>query len=147
MVFMKVKFSIIFMKVRFSICFMQMKRFGSRLCEAGEGDCSRDSDCSGSLVSCSSSLFLFFSLVCCPFSLFLFFSQLWSLVASLFLFFGGLCLSQLASIFLQQERSLFIYLENSLKWTVFNKYISQETSNKFHYQKLLRESSQSWFLF
>ena len=25
-------------------------RFGSRLCGAGEGDCSRDSDCSGSLV-------------------------------------------------------------------------------------------------
>ena len=25
-------------------------RFGSRLCQAGEGDCSRDSDCSGSLV-------------------------------------------------------------------------------------------------
>ena len=27
-----------------------MKRFGSRMCEAGEGDCSRDSDCKGSLV-------------------------------------------------------------------------------------------------
>ena len=80
MVFMKVKFSIMFMKVRFSICFMQMKRFGSRLCEAGEGDCSRDSDCSGSLVSCSSSLFLFFS-----FSIFLFFSfSLW--FVALFLF-------------------------------------------------------------
>ena len=75
--------------------FMQIKRFGSRLCEAGEGDCSRDSDCSGSLVSCSSSRWgaLFFSFP--PWWAFFLFS---SLVGSFSLkFFFGSCSLNLIS--------------------------------------------------
>ena len=39
-----------------------IKRFGSRECQAGEGDCSRDSDCSGTLVFGGNCLTCWFSM-------------------------------------------------------------------------------------
>ena len=55
-------FNNILMILCFCMVLITIKRFGSRLCEAGEGDCSRDSDCKGSLVRYNAKTFTWHNL-------------------------------------------------------------------------------------
>ena len=54
--------TIFLIKQKKSINKNNFKRFGSRECQAGEGDCSRDSDCSGTLVFGGNCLTCWFSM-------------------------------------------------------------------------------------